>query len=275
MKNNTQDRSQPQPYETPLGKTIADDYAAGLSLNQLSEKYNLTVNMVRKCVIASGVPMRFTGYKSKLSDSDSKAAAEMYVTTPATLRDVAKLYGVSETTIHTLAVKYYGTAHLEEKRRARKASIVKTGKLAAIPISLQQANEFIAQHHRHHEPVVRDKFRVACELDGKLVGVAQLARPNSRFLDNGRIIEVVRLCTDGTPDAASFLYSRAARIAREMGYHKIITYILDTESGTSLVASGWHKEDDVRGKVWNRPGKPVMEEEPVNKQRWAKILTTR
>lgn len=145
--------------------------------------------------------------------------------------------------------------------------------MKAVPLELKQANEFVDKLHRHHDSVHRDKFRVGCEVDGKLVGVVQLARPVSRMLDNGKTIEVVRLCTDGTPNVCSFLYSRAARIAKEMGYAKIITYILDSESGASLKASGWHKEANTKGQDWSRPSRPRSTTAPTcNKQRWAKTL---
>ena len=157
--------------------------------------------------------------------------------------------------------------------------------MKAIPIELKEANEFVERLHRHHDPIHRDKFRIGCEQNNKLVGVAQLARPVSRMLDDGKTIEVVRLCTDGTPDACSFLYGRAARIAKEMGYSKIITYILETETGTSLKASGWHKEADTVGGNWSRPSRPrdligaqegLFDQEPkyptCDKQRWAKDL---
>ena len=65
--------------------------------------------------------------------------------------------------------------------------------MKAVPLELKEANEFVDRLHRHHDSVYRDKFRVGCEADGKLVGVIQLARPVSRMLDNGRTIEVVRL----------------------------------------------------------------------------------
>lgn len=145
--------------------------------------------------------------------------------------------------------------------------------MKAVPLELKEANEFVDRLHRHHDSVYRDKFRVGCEVNGKLVGVVQLARPVSRMLDNGRTIEVVRLCTDGTPNVCSFLYSRAARIAKEMGYSKIITYILDSENGTSLKASGWHKKADIKGQNWSRPSRPRNTSAPTcNKQRWEKIL---
>lgn len=145
--------------------------------------------------------------------------------------------------------------------------------MKAIPMELKDANEFVLRFHRHHDPVYRDKFRIGCEVDGKLVGIAQVGRPVARNLDDGKTLEVVRLCTDGTKDVCSFLYSRAARIAKEMGYSKIITYILDTESGTSLKAAGWHKEADIKGHSWNCPSRPRKTTAPTcNKQRWGKTL---
>lgn len=97
-------------------------------------------------------------------------------------------------------------------------------------------------------------------------------------------MEVIRCCTDGTKNACTFLYSRCARIAEEMGYKKIVTYILASESGISLKASGWHCEDDnCGGQTWNRPSRPredIIEDlfgekqkyPTEKKQRWVKEL---
>ena len=127
--------------------------------------------------------------------------------------------------------------------------------MKAVPIELKAANDFVESLHRHHAPVHRDKIRLGCVADdGHLCGVVQMARPVSRMLDDGMTIEVVRLCTDGEKNACSFLYSRAARIAKEIGYRKIITYILESENGSSLKASGWIKAADNCGGVsWDRP----------------------
>ena len=156
--------------------------------------------------------------------------------------------------------------------------------MKAVPIELKEANAFVETLHRHHVPVHRDKFRVGCLADdGHLCGVIQLARPVSRVLDDGETIEVVRCCTDGERNACSFLYSKAARIAKEIGYKKIITYILSTEDGTSLKASGWSREADTVGRSWDTPARRRVTEEmnifgetkkypTENKQRWAKKL---
>lgn len=159
--------------------------------------------------------------------------------------------------------------------------------MIAIPMELKDAQNYINTYHRHHQAAHRDKFRVAAMVDGKIVGVVQVGRPVSRVLDDGKTLEVLRLCTNGEKDVCSFLYGRAARIAREMGYAKIITYILESEPGTSLKASGWTMEaDGAGGANWNVPSRPrevvasqlsLFPEKPkypVNekKQRWCKRL---
>ena len=158
--------------------------------------------------------------------------------------------------------------------------------MKAVPLDLNKCNAFVSELHRHHAPVHRDKWRVGCvDDDGKLHGVIQVARPVSRYLDDGKTVEVVRCCTDGYKNACSFLYSRAARIAKEMGYEKIITYILDSESGTSLKATGWKMEQKSAGGTWSSPSRPrniyqeqslfgeVKKKYPTEmKQRWVKVL---
>ena len=159
--------------------------------------------------------------------------------------------------------------------------------MIAVPMELKDAQNFINAHHRHHQASHRDKFRIAAS-DGKnIIGVIQVGRPISRALDDGHTLEVLRLCTTGEKDVCSFLYSRAARIAKEMGYTKIITYILESEPGTSLRASGWKLEaDGVGGSDWNVPSRPrevvasqmslfpEKQKYPVGekKQRWCKWL---
>ena len=146
--------------------------------------------------------------------------------------------------------------------------------MKAKPLELKDANAFVESLHRHHNPVHRDKFRIGVVDDAdKLRGVAQVGRPVSRHLDDGMTLEVVRLCTDGYENACSFLYSRAARIAKEMGYRKIITYILESESGTSLKSSGWVCEGEAGGGDWNCKSRPRQTTAPTcKKQRRSKLL---
>lgn len=141
-----------------------------------------------------------------------------------------------------------------------------------IPITLKVANEFVLQYHRHNKQVVGSRFAIGLKNGDKLVGVAICGRPISRHLDNGLTLEVYRVCTDGTKNATSMLYSRCKRIGQLMGYEKIITYTLQSESGSSLKALGATVEKNVDGRQWNDSEKVKRTKQPVSeemKYRWA------
>ena len=135
--------------------------------------------------------------------------------------------------------------------------------LSLTPVSLSEANAFVARCHRHHKPVVGHKFSIGCMADGRLVGVAIVGRPVSRYLDNGLTLEVNRLCTDGTKNACSFFLRCRMAAARAMGYRKIVTYILDTESGASLRAAGWKCAGLAGGKRWTGSRRPAADLYPA------------
>ena len=77
----------------------------------------------------------------------------------------------------------------------------------------------------------------------------------SRRLDDGKTLEVLRVCTDGTPNANSFLYGRVKRIAVLMGYARVITFTLEEESGASLKAVKARIVGEVRPQEWNVPSR--------------------
>jgi hypothetical protein len=85
--------------------------------------------------------------------------------------------------------------------------------MEAVPLHQRDAIDFVAKHHRHNLPTVGGKFAVGAAQDGKLVGVAIAGRPVARRLDDGKALEVLRVCTDGTRNANIFLYGRVKRIA--------------------------------------------------------------
>lgn len=128
--------------------------------------------------------------------------------------------------------------------------------MEAVPLHIRQANEFVAQHHRHNLPTVGGKFAVGAAVDGKLVGVAIAGRPVARKLDDGQTLEVLRVCTDGTRNACSFLYGRVKRIGQLMGYSRIITYTLADESGASLPPTAFRVVGEVRPQEWSVPSRP-------------------
>ena len=106
--------------------------------------------------------------------------------------------------------------------------------LTITPISLAEANAFVHEYHRHHDPVPGAKFCIACSDDSGVRGVAIVGRPVARMLDDGWTLEVNRCCTDGARNACSILYGAAWRAARALGYRKLITYTLPEEGGASL-----------------------------------------
>ena len=70
------------------------------------------------------------------------------------------------------------------------------------------------------------------------------------------------------------LYGAAVRAAKAMGYHKVITYILDSECGASLKASGFVCEGPAGGMEWTGRSKPRDNGQYPHqmKTRWVKIL---
>lgn len=143
-----------------------------------------------------------------------------------------------------------------------------------IPISLAAANEFVAKYHRHHNKVVGHKFSAAASHNGTVVGVVIVGRPVARSLDDGRTLEVTRCCTDGHKNACSFLYGAAWRAARALGYTMVVTYILASEQGSSLRASGYNLVGKVKGRSWSCPSRPRKDKHPtVDKLRYSRALT--
>lgn len=139
------------------------------------------------------------------------------------------------------------------------------------PITFRAASDYINTYHRHHKATVGCKFCLGCYAGDKLVGVAVCGRPVSRYLDDGETCEINRVCTDGTYNACSKLYGACCRVAREMGYKKIITYTLQSEPGTSLKASNFSSDGIAGGTHWtgNRNTRPEEE----MKTRWSKVLS--
>jgi hypothetical protein len=138
--------------------------------------------------------------------------------------------------------------------------------LEIVPIGLDEANAFVAQHHRHHQPVPGHKFSIGVALDGKIVGVAIVGRPVARMLDDGWTLEVNRTCTDGTKNANSCLYGACRRAAFALGYKKLLTYTLPEESGASLTAAAWKCIGSRGGGSWSVPSRPRVDKHPLQKK---------
>lgn len=113
------------------------------------------------------------------------------------------------------------------------------------PLTVKEANSFVSANHRHSKPVRSHKFSIGLlsKKDDKIIGVAIVGRPISRYMDDGLTLEINRLCVlNNKKNTCSMLYGRVSKIAKLMGYEKVITYTLVKEPGISLKASGFHND---------------------------------
>ena len=136
-------------------------------------------------------------------------------------------------------------------------------KLSLAPLSFEDAAEFVRLHHRHHTPPAGHKFSIGAVAGDELVGVVIVGRPVARRRDDGRTLEVTRLCTNGHRNACSFLYGAAARAAFALGYSRIGTYVLKSEPGTTLKAAGWKLIGETPGRSWSVPSRPRADKHPI------------
>ena len=136
--------------------------------------------------------------------------------------------------------------------------------LQLVPLDLDLANEVVAQIHRHHGPVTGHKFSIGVvDAAGELRGVAIVGRPNSRALDNGWTLEISRVATDGHRNACSMLYGACCRAAFALGYRKVVTYKLKSETGVSMVAAGFVVVGEVKGRDWSCASRPRKRKTPL------------
>lgn len=151
--------------------------------------------------------------------------------------------------------------------------------VAVVPLTLPTANLLVDRLHRHHAPIPGGFawWAVGAVSATRLVGCAIAGRPTNRNNDDGQTVEVLRVATDGTPNAPSALLGACARAAKAIGAARVITYTLDYEGGASLRGAGWHHEADGICSWWTHPGadgrgrvaavdRPHM---TVPKSRWA------
>lgn len=100
-------------------------------------------------------------------------------------------------------------------------------------------------------------FAVGLEVDGELVAVATAGQPVARMLSDGRTLEVNRACVkDYHRNANSALYGAIGRAAKALGYERLVTYTLHSESGASLRAAGFDGPVDIGARSWMTDNNP-------------------
>lgn len=136
------------------------------------------------------------------------------------------------------------------------------------PVNYLTACDAVSGWHRHHRPPPGHMASFGVYDGPRLCGVAMVGRPVNPHLQAQGWLEVVRVATDGTPNACSALYGAVVRWVR--GLNRIVvraggepfvgikTYILGTETGASLRAANF-TEDELpasssarRGRTWSR-----------------------
>lgn len=140
------------------------------------------------------------------------------------------------------------------------------------PITWRQGKEYVDKNHRHHNGSRGCKFCIGVFDGDELHGVAMCGRPVSRRLDDGLTLEINRVCTDGTKNACSMLYGASCRIAKEMGYKKVITYTLESENGASVKASGFKFDGEAGNRHWTGKRNRGQNIPAEMKKRWVKNL---
>lgn len=139
------------------------------------------------------------------------------------------------------------------------------------PITFEEAAAFVNKYHRHNVAPQGHKYSIGLNDGEKVIGVIIVGRPVARFNDDGWTLEVTRCCVlEGYKNACSMLYAAAWRVARNLGYKRLITYTLKSEPGASLKAAGWKVigETRARPKGWNTPSRPrVMPEKYPTEQK--------
>lgn len=146
--------------------------------------------------------------------------------------------------------------------------------ISAVPITLREASEFVANFHRHNKAPQGGLFAVGASDGQQLIGVAIVGRPVARALNDGQTAEVVRCCVidDAPKGACSFLYARCWQAAKALGWSRLVTYTLQAESGASLRGAGWRIVAELSkrnaGGWANRPGREWQSVVGQAKLRW-------
>jgi hypothetical protein len=135
--------------------------------------------------------------------------------------------------------------------------------LGLVPITISEAKEYIQNYHRHNKPPVSGKFAIGVSDGNGLVGVSVVGRPVNISMDDGFTAEVYRVCTtdDSPKNVCSMLYGASWRAWKAMGGKKMITYTLQSESGSSVKAAGWKIVAETKPGTWhiyrNRDWQPI------------------
>jgi len=138
--------------------------------------------------------------------------------------------------------------------------------MKVVPVTITEAQAFVTAVHRHHAAPLGGLFAAGLSLGPELrplLGVVIVGRPNARARQDGWTCEATRVATDETRNACSMLYGAAWRAARALGYRRMLTYTLQSESGSSLRAAGARQIGLTEGRSWSRPRRLRADTHPI------------
>ena len=130
-----------------------------------------------------------------------------------------------------------------------------------VPVTKTVARRFIQEHHRHNEAPtpMQVTLAVGLQVDGELVGVATAGYPVARMLNDGRTLEVNRVCINGIHrNANSTMYGAIRRAAKALGFRRLVAYTLTSESGESLRAAGFSPPTNIGKRSWHEDNNPAL-----------------
>ncbi len=138
------------------------------------------------------------------------------------------------------------------------------------PISIKAAMRIVRDWHRHLDAPQGARFAIAAWHEERLVGVALGGNPPARMdARDWQKVEIIRVATDGTPNACSFLYGKAKHAAQALGFRRVLTKTLPEESGASLRAVQAKECGLTAGGSWDRVNRHRQDKAPtVQKLRW-------
>lgn len=127
-------------------------------------------------------------------------------------------------------------------------------RFVAVPIAVKHAIPLVVRWHAHSGPPQEHQAAIACRLVGasEPCGVAVVGEPVAQAWCGTGIGEVVRVATDGTEHAASWCYGAARRLLKAMGFRCWVSYTLEREAGTCLLAAGFQRIRPSAGGSWDR-----------------------
>ena len=148
-------------------------------------------------------------------------------------------------------------------------------------IDWDTAKAFVAQHHEHNRPPNAWRFGAGIYNGEEMIASVIVGNPNSRHLYAQGCMGIDRVCTNRDLPGGLVLYAcsmgygwACREIAKRLpGFHRVVTYTLLDEPGTSLIAAGFKRVFKTKGGTWHRKNRPRTDQATTERKwRWERFL---